>query len=648
MLQCGDRRPNGSPPSKQIEGTDRSLRENDVTLTRTTMMVMMLALMTSPRLDAVPAARLPQEAREELAAFARKVLSGEVTAVSPVEMLKMHASLRQPLPEQLFVTVFRDRAPGIRFTAEKFGLVEATFAAMGKARTLPSFGFYHYDDAANVTLLFERVVDRQTIPPPRWVADLAFLELGVDGLAIVQPAWTEVNTNTGRATVHAARDGALPPGEAFVSGLSTRDEFINRLSGMLRVYYKLPRITAPDMVLWNPTRTRVEMLRFETFLSRGAGYPVVDLYRMNDLAVAPWTDPLAAARRLGDALVRRQLPDGRFFTRYDARYARFVYLYPDVVDHAIACLTLSDLAAVSGEPQRASYLAAAAKGIAWVKTFLRSQKTAKDEPFLFVVQDEEAKLGAAAALVLALDRYASLTGSVFHDGDMKLLGKFLLTQQDDDGSFRHYYRWDPKAPFRYRLTHSFPGQAAWALSVLEKRFGGKEWGAAARKAADYLVTKRDAEMQWTETPSDPWLTWALRELSTPFAEERYLVYARKMADQTLKRQKTSGAPDLAGSFEDDSGASASSAALGATLLGATASFTAPPDPTRAAQVEAMRRAVRFLRLNEVRSNNAFYLPNPERGYGLVRSGVFDSDARLDTTCHVIEALLWMDRVEKMK
>ena len=618
-----------------------------MTLIRTTMLAVMLTLMT-PVLEAAPAARLPREAREELVAFARKVLSGEVTAVSPAEMLKMHALLRQPLPEQLFVTIFRDRAPGIRFTAEKIGLLEATFAAMGKARTLPSFGFYHYDDAANVTLLFERVVDRQTIPPPRWVADLAFLELGVDGLALYQQTWTEVNTATGRATVHPAREGALPPGEAFVTGLSTRDDFINRLSGMLRVYYKLPRATAPDMVLWNPTRTRVEMLRFETFLSRGAGYPVVDLYRMNDLAVEPWTDPLAVARRLGDALVRQQLADGRFFTRYDSRYARFVYRYADVVDHAIACLALSDLAAVSGEPQRASYLAAAAKGIAWVKTFLRSQKTAKDEPFLFVVQDEEAKLGAAASLVLALDRYASLTGSIFHDGDMKLLGKYLLTQQDDDGSFRHYYRYDPKVPFRYRLTHSFPGQATWALAMLEKRFGGQSWGSAARKAADYLVTKRDAEMQWTETPSDPWLAWALRELSTPFAEERYLAYARKMADQTLKRQKTSGAPDLVGSFEDDSGASVSSAALAAALLGATTSFTAPPEETRSAQVEAMRRAVRFLRLNEIRSNNTFYLPDPERGYGLVRIGVFDDDVRLDTTCHVIEALLWMDRVEKMK
>jgi len=264
------------------------------------------------------------------------------------------------------------------------------------------------------------------------------------------------------------------------------------------------------------------------------------------------------------------------------------------------------------------------------------------------VQDDEARLGAAATAVLALDRHASLTGAVFNDGDMKLLGKFLLTQQDDDGSFRHYYRWDPKAPYHYRLTHSFPGQAVWALAMLDKRFGGKEWGAAARKGADYLITKRDEEMHWAEPPSDPWLAAALRELSTPIADARYVAYGRRMADQTLKRQKTTGAPDLVGSFEADVEGSTAATALGAVLLGEAAGFTVPTPAMLASETAAMRRAVRFLRLNEIRPNNAFFLPNPERGYGLVRSGTFDVDVRLDTTCYVIEALLWMNRVEAME
>lgn len=615
----------------------------------------LVLLCAAAALNAAPMPALPPEAREELVAFARKVLSGEVTEVSPAEMLKMHASLRTPAPEQLFVTIFRDRAPGIRFTAQKPGLVEATFAAMGKARTLPSFEFYHYDDAKNVTLLFERVVERRTIAPERWRADLAFLDLGVDGLALRHEAYTITDPKAldpaKKTLVFPAREGALPPGEVFVSGFSTRDDFINRLSVQLKTYYRLPRITSVDMAVWDKTQTRVERLGFETFVSRGAGYPVVGLYRMNDLAVAPWKDRRAAARQIADALVRRQLADGRFFSRYEARYGRFVYArQADAVDDAVACLTLCDLAAVSDAPDRERYLAAAAKGIAGIKTLFRSQKTPAGDPFLFIVQDQEAPLGSAATAVLALDRYASLTGSVFHDGDMKLLGKFLLTQQDDDGSFRHYFRWDAKAPYRYRLTHSFPGQAVWALAVLDKRFGGKDWSRAARRGADYLVTKREEEMHWPEAPSDPWLAAALHELSTPVADVPcYVVYARRMAEGALKRQKIAGAPDLIGSFtgESEEGSTAA-AALSVRLMGEAAAFTSPPADAQTALVGGMRLSEQFLRLNEIRPNNAFFLPSPERAYGLVRNGTFDSDVRLDATCYVIEALLWLDRVEQMK
>jgi hypothetical protein len=33
---------------------------------------------------------------------------------------------------------------------------------------------------------------------------------------------------------------------------------------------------------------------------------------------------------------------------------------------------------------------------------------------------------------------------------------------------------------------------------------------------------------------------------------------------------------------------------------------------------------------------------------MVRASSFENDVRLSTTCQVIEALLWLDRVEKMK
>ena len=67
-----------------------------------------------------------------------------------------------------------------------------------------------------------------------------------------------------------------------------------------------------------------------------------------------------------------------------------------------------------------------------------------------------------------------------------------------------------------------------------------------------------------------------------------------------------------------------------------------------ALLDAMRRAVSFIRLNERRPNNSFYLAEPERAYGMVRGSCFDDEVTLDTTCGVIEALLWLDRVEKTR
>jgi hypothetical protein len=277
------------------------------------------------------------------------------------------------------------------------------------------------------------------------------------------------------------------------------------------------------------------------------------------------------------------------------------------------------------------------------------RKTPKGETVVFVVHDQEAKLGASAMAVVALDRYESLAGGVFHDEDMKLLGKYLLFQQYDDGSFLHYYRWDPKAPYRYRLSNSFPGQATWALALLEKRFGDPSWGKAARKAAEYLVTKREQEMRWLETPADPWLASALHEICTPFAETACVDYAKKMAEQAMKRQKLAGAaPDMVGSFEGEAEGSVNAAALTVRLWGETTGFVAMGPEAADAQLDAMRRAVSFIRLNELRPNNTFYLAECERVYGMVRAGSFDDDVNLDTTCYGIEALLWLDRAEKMR
>ena len=592
--------------------------------------VLMTVVCAGPGVTAAaPLAYLPQDAREQLADFARKVLQGSVRTVTPKTLMEMSPALRGLGREELFVTIFRDRAPTVRFgSPPRRGIVEATFACVTKARTLPSFDFHNYGEADKVGLLFERVVERHTIPPNRWVAELSFMNLGVHGIAIT----------------HGNRSGTLPPGEVLMRELDTRDAFIGRLSNALRLYLKPPRTATQDTLRWDKLKTRVELLSFETFLSRGPRYPVVQLYRLNDLAVRPWTDKLAVARQMGDVLVKNQDKDGWFFHRYDARRGHFLPTPYDIVDHAYAIVTLADLSAATGDKR---YLDAAGKAVAYLKKKFRTARPPKGEPFVYVAYNQKAKLGAAGLAVVALDRYAQLTGARFHDGDMKLLGRFLLHQQYDDGSFLHYYRYDRKVPYQYRVSETFPGQATWALAVLARRFGEGVWRNAADKAAEYLITRREKEMRMLEPPADIWFAAALHELCTPFAKSVHLDYARRMADAVIKQQKVKDVPpDLLGSFEGAREGSVRAAARRVRLLGEVSSFTVGSPKKRETTTAVMRRALEFIRLNQLRPNNSFYLPEPEGAYGMVRAGSFSNDVELDVTCHVIQAILWLHRLEE--
>jgi uncharacterized protein YyaL (SSP411 family) len=355
---------------------------------------------------------------------------------------------------------------------------------------------------------------------------------------------------------------------------------------------------------------------------------------------------LAAAGWMGEFLVKHQTRDGRFFNLYDARRGTWDYAHCDIVDHCYAIITLVDLSAATGDKR---FLDAAARAVDFLKKQFRIEKPLKGQPFVYVVFDEKAKLGAAGLAVVALDRYAALTGGVFQDEDMKLLGRFILHQQYDDGSFSHYYRYDRNVPYEDRVTNSFPGQALWGLAVLERRSSEEVWRTAGRKAAEYLITRREKEMHWSEPPADGWFAAALHVLDTPFAETTQVDYARRMADQVVKQQKvTNVAPDMVGSFEGDPEGSVEGTAIRTRLLGEVLSFTVNPAEKSETYLKAMRRAVAFIRLNELRPNNVFYLSDPEQVYGMVRASSFENDVRLSTTCQVIQALLWLDRVEKMR
>ena len=612
---------------------------------RTLILVAVLGFAAAP-VWAVPKAPLSAEARVRLAAFARKALSGEVKLVvhrradgalmtiHPSELKGMPKELLSTKEEQVFITVFRDRAPNVRLGSQSPGLLMAVVSAMTKARTLPSFDFHDFGDPASVGLLIERASDSYTVPPARWFTDLPFMKIGIHGLTIT----------------HEKRKGTLPPSASLLDGFTSPDSFINELCARLKLHPKRVPVSIPGAIVWDKTKTRVELVTFETLLSRGPSEPVVPLYRVNDLNAPPWTDKLVAARRLGSILVRHQDPRGRYFSKYDGQKGRYLRSQYSMIDHCYAIVALGDLAAETIDKR---YVESARRAVDFLMKRIERRKedrigNDKANDFAFVLFDKKAKLGSAAMAVVALDRFATLTKSAEHDDDMRRLGRLILAMQYNDGSFRHYYRYDKKVPLPYRMTSATcPGQAAWALAVLARRFKQQSWRRSVDKAIEYLVTSREKDMKWTVPPADIWLAAAMGELPTSARKKSYLEYARRMADDTLKRQKLKDiSPDMIGSFEGDVSGSCRGAAARVRLIAQVQEISPGSDEKRKASLAAMRRAAFYLRLNQLRPNNAFYVAKPHAVYGMIRVNPFRNTVRLDTTCHALEALLRLRRAEK--
>jgi hypothetical protein len=428
--------------------------------------------------------------------------------------------------------------------------------------------------------------------------------------------------------------------------MDNRDLFIQRLCSLIHVYPVKQPVMPAEWRLWDKTKTSIKVLSFETFLSRPRQVGAVELYRMNDLNAAPWKDETAVARRLGEAIVRQQHADGRFAFAFSGRALREDTLTYNVATHGYAVTVLLELAQRTGDK---SFVAAAGKGVDWAAAQLRKETPAKQPPMMYVVYEEKARLGDSAMTAVALAKYGEATRSKQHDATLRLIGNFLVAQQYDDGSFLHYYRYDNKVPYTYHVSGTFPGQATWALACLHQHFKEESWLTAARKSADWLVKDREKVMKWTEPPADLWLAAAIREVGALRDEPAYVDYVRRMADASVRQQKVKDAPpDMIGSFEGEGEGSVLGTAGRAGLLGRAWAIEKPKSERAAAYADALVRALAFIRLNEIRPSNAFFLSEPEKLYGMVRANSFRNDLRLDATCHVIEALLWKERIDEQE
>jgi hypothetical protein len=137
-------------------------------------------------------------------------------------------------------------------------------------------------------------------------------------------------------------------------------------------------------------------------------------------------------------------------------------------------------------------------------------------------------LGANGLLLAALSIRRRATGDPIHDDLMRGVGRFLLRQQQPDGSIFDY--WDVSAEEPRQSFGPFAtGEAAWALALLDRQMPGEGWGEAAGSTLDYMGEDRNRTEGYLTSLPDHWAAYTVGDLRPDLLTTGRLDYARRLA-----------------------------------------------------------------------------------------------------------------------
>ena len=137
-------------------------------------------------------------------------------------------------------------------------------------------------------------------------------------------------------------------------------------------------------------------------------------------------------------------------------------------------------------------------------------------------------VGPNALLLAGLAVRRADTGDPIHDDLMRGIGRFLVAQQQPDGSV--FDSWSPVTGAAIPAFGLYStGEAAWALALLERVFPGEGWGEAGGRTLDYMATRRDrVEGRLSRLP-DHWAAYTVATLPVSLLTDLRLDYARVLA-----------------------------------------------------------------------------------------------------------------------
>ena len=237
----------------------------------------------------------------------------------------------------------------------------------------------------------------------------------------------------------------------------------------------------------------------------------------------PPFDPVAArvAVAEGAAWLERGLrPDGRFTYGYDREADELSSDY-NITRHGGVLMGLYRLAATTGDREA---LAAADDGLRFVEANL----VRRDRWVAFAEPGQDVRIGPSALVAAALVHRRLATGDESHDDLIRGLARFLVAQQQPDGSVLGL--WSPQTgrPVPGEFAKFGTGEALWALALVHRTFPGGGWDTPARRLVRYVATRRDDVEGYLHVFPDHWAAYGLAELGPDALGEPEISYARRL------------------------------------------------------------------------------------------------------------------------
>jgi hypothetical protein len=240
--------------------------------------------------------------------------------------------------------------------------------------------------------------------------------------------------------------------------------------------------------------------------------------------VCPSLTPAQARTAIAEAagwLERGVEPGGRYTYGYD-READLVSEDYNITRHAGVMMGLYRLAGETGDEDA---LGAAEHGL----SFVHANLLRHDDWIAFAEPRQDAQLGSSALVAAALVQRRLATGDTGEDDLLHGLARFLLAQQQPDGSVLGLWSLTTERAVPDEYSKFGTGQTLWTFGLMDELFPDEGWDEPARRLARYVATRRDEVEGHILTFPDHWVAYGLAQLGPDELGEPEIAYARRLA-----------------------------------------------------------------------------------------------------------------------